>query len=52
MTELAIGPNTPGYAPPEQFRNFKKNIDIRTDLFSIGVTAYQWFKAILPTIQY
>ena len=28
MTELAIGPNTPGYAPPEQFRNFKKNIDI------------------------
>lgn len=41
MTELAIGPNTPGYAPPEQFRNFKKNIDIRTDLFSIGVTVYE-----------
>lgn len=41
MTELAIGPNTPGYAPPEQFRNFKKNIDIRTDLFAIGVTVYE-----------
>lgn len=41
MTELAIGPNTPGYAPPEQFSNFKKNIDIRTDLFSIGVTVYE-----------
>lgn len=41
MTELAIGPNTPWYAPPEQFRNFKKNIDIRTDLFSIGVTVYE-----------
>lgn len=41
MTELVMGPNTPGYAPPEQFRNFKKSIDIRTDLFSIGVTVYE-----------
>lgn len=55
-TELAIGPNTPGYAPPEQFRNFKKEIDIRTDLFAIGVTVYEcitgenpfWKNAIDP----
>ncbi|MBQ9313821.1 MAG: serine/threonine protein kinase [Clostridia bacterium] len=40
-TEFAMGPNTPGYAPPEQFRNFKKDIDIRTDLFAIGVTVYE-----------
>lgn len=30
-----------GYASSEQFRNLKKNIDIRCDLFSIGVVAYE-----------
>lgn len=32
------GPHTPGYAPPEQFRNSKKEIDSRSDIFSIGIT--------------
>lgn len=31
------GPHTPGYAPPEQFRNSKKEIDGRSDIFSIGI---------------
>lgn len=41
MTKAHFGPHTPGYAAPEQFRNLKKEIDIRADLFSIGVTAYE-----------
>lgn len=36
-----FGPYTAGYAPPEQFQNMKRLIDSRTDLFSIGVTAYE-----------
>lgn len=32
------GPHTPGYAPPEQFRNSKKEIDSRSDIFGIGIT--------------
>lgn len=40
-TEAHFGPHTAGYAAPEQFRNLKKEIDIRTDLFAIGVVAYE-----------
>lgn len=36
-----IGPNTPGYAAPEQFNGLKDKIDGRTDLFSIGVVTYE-----------
>ncbi|MBO6830199.1 MAG: serine/threonine protein kinase [Muricauda sp.] len=32
---------TVGYASSEQFRNYKKDIDIRADLFSIGVVCYE-----------
>lgn len=35
------GPFTPGYAPQEQFSNLKNSQDVRTDLFSIGVTIYE-----------
>lgn len=35
------GPNTPGYAAPEQFLNHKDEIDSRADLFSVGVVAYE-----------
>lgn len=35
------GPNTPGYAAPEQFMNHKDEIDSRADLFSVGVVAYE-----------
>lgn len=40
-TEARFGPHTPGYAAPEQFRNIKKDVDIRADLFSVGVVAYE-----------
>ncbi len=36
-----FGPMTPGYAPPEQIRNEKRKISIRTDLFSLGVVFYE-----------
>ena len=36
-----LGPSTPGYAPPEQFGNIKRDIDIRADLFAIGIVAYE-----------
>lgn len=40
-TGLPFGKLTPGYAPPEQFRNIKKQIDARSDLFALGVTLYE-----------
>ncbi|KUO60316.1 MAG: hypothetical protein APF84_04270 [Gracilibacter sp. BRH_c7a] len=41
MTEARIGPHTPGYGAPELFQYSKKNIDIRSDLFSIGVVLFE-----------
>lgn len=32
------GPGTLGYAPPEQFRNLKRELDERADLFALAVT--------------
>lgn len=40
-TEAMIGPHTPGYAAPEQFNNLKKQIDSRSDIFSVGVVTYE-----------
>ena len=40
-SDAHFGPHTAGYAAPEQFRNLKKEIDVRTDLFAIGVVAYE-----------
>lgn len=40
-TNTPFAPCTIGYASAEQFRNRKKEIDSRTDLFSIGVVAYE-----------
>jgi serine/threonine protein kinase len=37
----AFGKFTPGYAPPEQFRNVQTEIDARADLFAFGVTFYE-----------
>lgn len=42
-THLAWGKFTCGYAPPEQFRNDKPNIDGRADLFGLGVTLHECF---------
>lgn len=40
-TAAHFGPHTAGYSAPEQFRNVKIHVDIRADLFSIGVIAYE-----------
>lgn len=40
-TAAVFGKCTVGYAPPEQFRNRKLEIDIRCDLFGLGVTLYE-----------
>lgn len=47
-TEAHFGPHTAGYAAPEQFRNLKKKIDIRADLFAIGVVAYECLLGVHP----
>ena len=36
-----FGKVTWGYAPPEQCRNFKRDIDARADLFALGVTLFE-----------
>jgi serine/threonine protein kinase len=42
------GKFTPGYAPPEQFRNIQTEIDSRADLFALGVTLYESATAVNP----
>lgn len=46
-----MGPNTPGYAAPEQFNGLKGKIDGRTDLFSIGVVTYELVTGKNPFIE-
>lgn len=38
---LPFGKMTMGYAPPEQCRNLKADIDSRADLFALGVTLHE-----------
>lgn len=39
LTKTSLGgPGTIGYAPPEQYRGIKKDIDSRADLFALAVT--------------
>ena len=40
-TAALAGPGTLGYAPPEQYRNWKREVDCRADLFALGVTLYE-----------
>lgn len=47
-TANAFGVGTPGYAPPEQFRNKKPEIDARSDLFALGVTLYECVEGVNP----
>ncbi len=41
LTNMAVGPHTPGYGAPELFQYSKTKIDSRADLFSIGIVVYQ-----------
>lgn len=41
QTAALMGPSTIGYAPPEQYRNFKRDVDARADLFALSVTAVE-----------
>ena len=47
-TASPLGKFTAGYAPPEQFKNFKNDIDARADLFALGVTLYQCATGVNP----
>ncbi len=40
-TAALAGPGTLGYAPPEQYRNWKREVDSRADLFALGVTLFE-----------
>lgn len=41
LTAALGGHGTLGYAPPEQYRNRKREIDSRADLFALGVTMWE-----------
>lgn len=41
LTAALGGHGTLGYAPPEQYRNWKREIDSRADLFALGVTMWE-----------
>ena len=45
-----FGKFTPGYAPAEQFRNLKDDIDGRADQFALGVTVYEMSTGTNPFI--
>lgn len=39
--DALFGPLTPGYGAPEQIKNEKRKISIRTDIFALGVVMYE-----------
>lgn len=41
MTQAQVGPHTPGYGAPELFQYNKREIDSRSDLFSLGVVIFE-----------
>jgi serine/threonine-protein kinase len=45
------GKATLGYAPTEQIRNLKPDIDARSDLFALGVTLYETVVGRNPFLQ-
>ncbi len=47
-TAATFGCGTPGYAPTEQFRNQKGEIDARAELFGLGVTLFESVEGVNP----
>ena len=47
-TEMMGGPCTPGYAPPEQYRNQKRELDGRADMFALAVTMVEVVSGVNP----
>ncbi len=47
-TVNAWGIGTPGYAPPEQYKNQKDQIHTCTDLFALGTTIYEAVTGLNP----
>jgi serine/threonine-protein kinase len=47
-TAMPFGKFTTGYAPVEQFRNVKTEIDTRADLFALGVTLVECATGLHP----
>jgi eukaryotic-like serine/threonine-protein kinase len=47
-TAALSGPGTLGYAPPEQYRNWKADVDSRADLFALGVTMVECLTGAHP----
>lgn len=46
-----LGPHSPGYSAPEQFKYQKRQIDGRSDLFAIGVVLYESAIGINPFVE-
>ncbi len=46
-----LGACTPGYGPPEQFRNRKSEVDGRADLFAVGVTLFECVEGVNPFVR-
>ncbi len=51
MTEVQVGPHTPGYGAPELFQYNKKDIDSRADLFSLGVVVFEGLTGKHPFVR-
>lgn len=46
ITHQPIG--TPAYMPPEFLKSDGKNADVRSDVYSLGIMAYEMFTGVLP----